>query len=543
MKASRFVLAIVATFFIACNNNSKSVSSILKKETLPSQLFAVNITRDTTLVTKQGCLIRLPKGCLQSDNAEVKLEVKEALSSTDIVLAGLTTMSDGQPLSSGGMIYINAAAGYQVSIKKEIEILVPSKNYNPDMQVFKGEEKNDGSINWTEPTPLPEDSTLLKIDNGKALFKANCASCHKIETDFTGPALAFVTDRRPKQWLYAFTRNPMAMIESGYYTNGTTPGTTQPKDTARYDIFPDHYGRCLFNKWNKVQMTAFANLTDGDLDALYSYIKTESEKLPRPAGTNNVMDCCDSCETYRKAADHILSQLSKYKMAQDTLFTLDRIIPVPPPDTIFIKDNSTQNFPDRVRPDIVMSTFYTINIKAFGWYNIDMLMKDFSACEPSQLFVRLQGSYEVDMNVTLIIPSVKAFVEGGKLNDGKQYGFDDTNGNIPLPQNREAYIIAFAEKDDKLLFSKKSFITQKNQTIDLSFTEISREQLKTEIRSLNLDGVKAEVKETKNGKEIRNLNSQLKEAEKLKPKNCDCGSETINTSSIYADDEPIEKLR
>jgi hypothetical protein len=47
----------------------------------------------------------------------VELEVKEACSMEDIVKAGLPTISDGKPLSSGGMICIKPSRSSKASEK------------------------------------------------------------------------------------------------------------------------------------------------------------------------------------------------------------------------------------------------------------------------------------------------------------------------------------------------------------------------------------------------------------------------------------------
>jgi mono/diheme cytochrome c family protein len=473
----------------------------------------------------------LPKGTLQSENNNVKLEIKEALSSSDIVLAGLTTMSNGQSLSSGGMIYINAAAGYKVQIKKEVEILVPTKNYNPDMQVFKGKE-NKGAVDWIEPAALPKDETIIKINKGEGLFKANCASCHKIDNDFTGPSLYGVTERRPKQWLYAFTRNPTKLVKDGYYTDG--PEKPAVVDSSRAEIIPDFYSSCMAHKWWPVIMTSFPQLTDTDLDALYSYVKTESDKLPKPKG-NGTTDCCDSCDTYGKALFAASGEFRKFAQKKDNFFTLDRTVPIPISpisDTIIPSPINTQVTnalpPTRkiVSPNTANGTYYTINIKTFGWYNIDILLKYFSKCPPSELFVRIQGSYEVDLNVVLIIPSVKAFVEGGKLNDNKKYGFDETNGKIPLPQSALCYVLAFGEYKDKLLFGKASFTAIEKQTVDINMAEITRQMLNIRIKEMNLDNVDLEIKKVPqplSPVSAKKIDKMMEDALKLKPKNCDCG--------------------
>jgi mono/diheme cytochrome c family protein len=97
---------------------------------------------------------------------------------------------------------------------------------------------------------------LLSINNqslaadGAALFKANCASCHKVDKDFTGPALKGWKDRVPgSEWIYKWIANSADLRE------------TEP------------YAKALFAKWNKTQMTAFGSqLKKDDVDAIMKYV-------------------------------------------------------------------------------------------------------------------------------------------------------------------------------------------------------------------------------------------------------------------------------
>jgi hypothetical protein len=82
------------------------ILKILATDKLPSQFFTINTGQDTILITSKGAVIRIPKGAISGDENTVQLEIKEAYSIEDIFRAGLTTQSNGQPLSSGGMIYI-----------------------------------------------------------------------------------------------------------------------------------------------------------------------------------------------------------------------------------------------------------------------------------------------------------------------------------------------------------------------------------------------------------------------------------------------------
>ena len=92
----------------------------------------------------------------------------------------------------------------------------------------------------------------LNAQDGKALFSQNCASCHAVNKNLTGPALAGVEDRWPeKKNLYAWIKNSAAYLKTG-----------------------DPYATKLYNDYNKTAMNLFPSLTDQDIDAILAYIKT-----------------------------------------------------------------------------------------------------------------------------------------------------------------------------------------------------------------------------------------------------------------------------
>lgn len=102
--------------------------------------------------------------------------------------------------------------------------------------------------------------TQANAQDGKALFQANCASCHNPLKDATGPALQGMDERVPsKEWLYKWVHNSAAVIASG-----------------------DKYANELYNKWNKTAMTSFPNLTEADIDAIVVYVN--DFKAPTPEG-------------------------------------------------------------------------------------------------------------------------------------------------------------------------------------------------------------------------------------------------------------------
>ncbi|UTW68107.1 c-type cytochrome [bacterium SCSIO 12643] len=98
--------------------------------------------------------------------------------------------------------------------------------------------------------------------DGKTLFKANCAACHKIDKKLVGPALAGVEDRwESKENLIAWIKN-----SSEYLKNN--PG--------------DSYAQDLFKEYNQLQMAAMP-LTDDEVNAILAYVAAPpAEKKQAP---------------------------------------------------------------------------------------------------------------------------------------------------------------------------------------------------------------------------------------------------------------------
>lgn len=110
---------------------------------------------------------------------------------------------------------------------------------------------------------LLSNNTAISQD-GKQLFSQNCASCHALNKQLTGPALANVEDRWPdKKMLHAWIKNNQEVIKSGY-----------------------PYAVKLYNDYNKTAMNVFTNLSDKDIDAILGYIKVAGA-TPAPGSSTN----------------------------------------------------------------------------------------------------------------------------------------------------------------------------------------------------------------------------------------------------------------
>lgn len=104
-------------------------------------------------------------------------------------------------------------------------------------------------------------SVAASAQDGKALFSANCASCHAPHKKLTGPALAGVESRwSSKENLYSWIRNSAAYLKTG-----------------------DPYAVNLYNEYNKVAMNAFPTLKDAEIDAILTYINSVPDPSKAPA--------------------------------------------------------------------------------------------------------------------------------------------------------------------------------------------------------------------------------------------------------------------
>ena len=104
--------------------------------------------------------------------------------------------------------------------------------------------------------------------DGKALFQQNCASCHAVHKDLTGPKLAGIEERVPdKKLLHDWIRNNQAVLKTG-----------------------NKYFNDLYQQYNKAAMNLFPNLTDAEIDAILAYVKVQEVNVPGAKGPKTDQD-------------------------------------------------------------------------------------------------------------------------------------------------------------------------------------------------------------------------------------------------------------
>jgi cytochrome c2 len=458
------------------------------------------------------------------------LEVKEAYTLEQMIKANLTTQSNGQPLSSGGMIYVNAANGQAIKIIKAIKVAVPTRYLDKKMQLYKGDE-TDSCINWNNPVTLTDNPMLSKIDEGALLFKNNCGSCHKVDVDFKGPALAHVIYRKGKDWAYNYEHGipaSTAPVSVPIYTEGSFNNYYETDTSKKVPLLDSlaqmsfvyntgfYYPICLKEHF-AIEDTKFPHLNNTALDAIYRYIQNETERLQVPYPNNNFTTCLDSCENYLAAINKLLDKrkaLQKESVPQKIKNFR------PPPDYV---PSTTPVYPDNsVEAEASKSLYYQFSISVVGWYNIDALLNSFDNKTETELRVRIAGRYKANVSVNLVVPVINTFLEGGKLTADGDYGFYTKDGRIPLPLNAKAYILVMGETSGRIVFAVKEFIIAEKQSIEINPQPSTIENFNAAVNAIGNANIQIKSVETQAGKDLKENERQLKEAEKLKPKNCGC---------------------
>ena len=107
-------------------------------------------------------------------------------------------------------------------------------------------------------------------ENGKQLFRNNCASCHNMEKKVVGPALKNVVKNQGEDWTKSWIKNNQALRDAG-----------------------DKHANDIFKEYNGMAMPAYEHLGDDAINDITVYLAQYSDKKaeaqanqPAPVASN-----------------------------------------------------------------------------------------------------------------------------------------------------------------------------------------------------------------------------------------------------------------
>lgn len=481
-----FYLLFIILTAIGCSSSKEKrpAQTILTPANLTKQVYEIDPAIENTIRTLNGATVRFPKDAFKlNGTGKVRVGIKEAYSIKDMLLGGLVTESNGKLLTSGGMIYLEARQnGKEIDLQKKAGVSIPASNYANGMQLYKGEYESDSSINWVQPKAL--DTTPAEyLQNGKAMFLANCSPCHGITKAAIGPALYDAVKRAPsKEWLYRYIRN---WEDSFNHTDSTG------KNYAMYS--------CCVRDYSPTVMNKFPQLTNYEIDMLFAYIQSVSDQNPTPA--ENPLAHCLPCLDVKMAEGKIPENWDSTFVKNYPQFYISPENPadtfiqetVLPANTPYDPADLEKGFRKGGFTDMPETNNYSFAIETLGWYNVDAEYAGLPGTEYCSLSLNINGEItESNLHAYLIVPTRKNLSVANNRN-GDNWTFNKVDGKIPLHLNDQAYIITFGEENGNMVYGIKPFITQKENRLSITLSTITEEAFVAHIRKLGLEGLSFSV--------------------------------------------------
>ncbi|RXK61861.1 hypothetical protein ESA94_02260 [Lacibacter luteus] len=467
MKKALLLISLFVLFLLACTRENKP--SFLNTGNIRTQIFTIDPAKANTLKGFRGGIFNIPAGAFEG-TAAVTIELKEVYAPIEILAAGLTTESNGELLESGGMFYINAKRdGIQLELKKDIQGSIPADYINDSMKLFKGDLKEDGSLNWVEPEALlpATDSNTLCIQAGERIFKSNCLSCHDISKKITGPTLINSGKYYNSDEYYRLLKNP------GLFA----------KENRRFD--------CQIYDYNGVIMTAFPAISKDNVSCMIKYF--ENEKMKRP----DLATKLDKQDFDREGCDSITIEKNKFPCGIDTFYNNEEFEKIVANSFADIKTTDTIIKPfqssgiDTLNTDFQAPNEYRYEFKinSLGWYNIDILLKKLEGITEVTLDATTTFKEKEQVDIRLLFPEKRIELKSEYHKESETYTFGMDDNTIPLFIGDIAIMFAIAEESDKIYYSVREFRITKEQHIEMPFKETSKEKLEEAFKKVNLDNI------------------------------------------------------
>ena len=142
--------------FFDPSQNDEACAMMQSLKQVPQLLF-INNNADTIITGEKGTKILIPAHAFQMEdgtpaNGDVRVQLKECYSYSDMLAEGLSTHTDTSTLQSAGMINVEVYKNnepLQLREGKELPILFNNKETNDDYHLYYGKMREDADITWS----------------------------------------------------------------------------------------------------------------------------------------------------------------------------------------------------------------------------------------------------------------------------------------------------------------------------------------------------------------------------------------------------------
>ena len=433
------------------------LKSFFKSNKKAPQIIEVNTEKEFIVTCKEGTILTIPaKSFVDAKTGKlargkINLEVTEYYKLSDMLLGNLTTKADDEQLETGGMLYLDAnKKGKKLKLKSGRRIQIAFNNKGKkNMQLFSGVERSEG-VNW-KLEPKKEDEAQLK-NNDIEIIEHVEVSYAVIEEVPIYPGCENGTNDDRRQCM-------SDAINSLVKRNFNVDLAQDLGLTGRQRI----YARFQIDKKGNIGIvnvrTSVKELGDETiriLELIPQLIPGKQKGIPvrttydLPFTIELEGVTVDSNNSITVKSDSEFTQA--FEKQVDSIKTLTGFLPTVSTD------------------EIQRYVFGTLNL---GWINCDRFVKS----KKGRVKFKIKIKDPQGTNVKMVFKSMSSILPSKKFTD--EFDF----GNIPIDE--DVIIIAIKKTKDKLFLAKKETTIKANPKLNLDFKEVTLQQLKKELESLN----------------------------------------------------------
>lgn len=432
---------LILSFFAISITSCSSDNSIISEISFPTIEFTISSKNDTTIFGNQGTRLFIEKGTFQFNdgtlvNDSINIELKEFYKMSDIILANLSTESNGNLLETAGMLQISAKSkGQEVKIASDKRIVVhfpKQKNSNKSMNLFYGNNNSNVSaatnwvidtVNLLKQTPKIEafGYTLLS-ERDSTPFILNLKNPSISESDYS-PLELYINN-------YPFTSSTIEEIKmNNVIVHFTISPTAKIKKTE------------LGTKIGKEAESEIINLVN-NLPALEPGRNNKNEPVEREGLFVLVIENSPIQQNDQEYIKSFDNKYSKY-----------------------------ENKPIKNMKDAELN-YYVFSISKLGWINCDRFYE-----EENTIDYIVKAPYDKDTQIKMIFKDIKGILIAKNKNEN--YSFE----NVPI--DKPVIIFGIKNKNGILMTSFTETKITAKPLENLVFKETTLAELKQELEKLN----------------------------------------------------------
>ncbi|MBL0153348.1 MAG: hypothetical protein IPP93_07645 [Chitinophagaceae bacterium] len=464
-------------------DNASVFSGFYKAIEKPAEVFSINPLLDTQLVCKEGTKLFIPAGSFRNlagtiITSTVQVSVKEFYEYADIIAHKLSTLSDGRPLSSGGMIHIEASSlNEQLSLTQnaKVGLKMPARDFQPTMQLFTGKNISGSTpgqiqINTEQAVPVKDTFIIKAVQAGKlkgdtiALKATSVNEVTNLQAISLAPAgtITITTDLTAQSKPTAtivLSNNAVNWIPAGqqqfFYDNKKKiirllNVTDNPVDVRNYKNNTKTKGQFVMPYYSDLEKEELKKILQEKYGSYYDKIQVKKSRRPIAKWKRDIED--EPADWYET------------KNVGDTIFiplhVAMRMKMINREDSLYYESMFKKELEDAIKQQnsyaefLVKSSEYSFTIRELGWINCDRFL-NYPKNRLTDLIVKADDGFSDGYFQAMVIFEKDNACLNGSWNKGTV-----VFPNLPL--GKEVQVVCTGVKDGKMFASIQQMIVERN---------------------------------------------------------------------------------